>query len=471
MNIIDKNSLLNAAQKKLLQDCAQISFNLGKFSSIDDILTKLKVDVYIEPGIVTRSIPSELYQALEYWKMKKDDDEAQEMVKLIYKEIDFWRQMPLRGLYDPIANAIKLYPEEMHQEYGDKRMKELLVSTLVHEAMHAYFNRPRHKSFPYVIFVEEPLAEFGMLLYLYGTGSKYYNWALKDVSSKRTCYKYGANLMKQCLAEGANSPTRKYLEAYKVKLNVYDIPDYPQPRLRGKNVLPNSSPVYVNGHPITPKWKNVFSNLPRYFYDSANKILGLDGDWSGERWKTKICDDVRVYSNVDNNISISSNFNKPINTIYLGDNFYPCSSIGYNLLSHYDVQVSPKNKLLESKIINYFTTPISIPVFKKDKKPALDSCGKGYYKICRNGKWGVIDDQLNLIIDIKYDFVWGIDNNDLFMVRIDINSNHYYGLVNKQGVEQVKPIYDHITDNSDGTYTVKKDGVEFKIDQNGNKVP
>ena len=33
--------------------------------------------------------------------------------------------MPLRGLYDPKKNHIKLFPEELQQEYGGQKMDEL----------------------------------------------------------------------------------------------------------------------------------------------------------------------------------------------------------------------------------------------------------------------------------------------------------------------------------------------------------
>ena len=105
-------------------------------------------------------------------------------------------------------------------------------------------------------------------------------------------------------------------------------------------------------------------------------------------------------------------------------------------------------------------------VRRKDNKPCLHSCGDGLYRICRNGKWGVIDDQLNQVIPNKYDFIWSFDENDLIEVRID----SHYGLVNKQGIEQVPPIYDHITLNKDGYYTVKHDGREFRIDKDGNVI-
>lgn len=239
MRIIDPHHLLSHAQTALLHSSVALPFVLGKYRSLDDILVSLKVDVIIEPGIVTRPIPPELKEAEKYWedkvrrlKRQRDyedihvtSDEEEEAImnqNIIRGELESWGAMPLRGLYEPTRNVIRLYPEEMITEYSGKRMDELLVSTLAHETMHAYFNRPGHEKFPYVIHVEEPLAEFGMLLYLYETSSSYYSWAYADVSGNVTCYKYGAKLMDQHLtASTTPSPERKYLEDYKILLPVY----------------------------------------------------------------------------------------------------------------------------------------------------------------------------------------------------------------------------------------------------------
>ena len=240
MNIIDDNHLLSSEECDLLQSHASKPFNIGGYTSLDDIVTKLNVDVVIEQGIPTRSVPSLLYEALRFWEdrakcIKKEMEETSEnqkevltkenvfgIIQFIQGNISSWSRMSLRGLYDPDMNVIKLYPDEMKEEYDGMRMDELLVSTLAHETMHAYFNRPRHK-FAYIPTVEEPLAEFGMLLYLKDTGSSYYNWAYDDVSRKRTCYKYGANLMDQYLKESPLFPTRQYLENFKFKLPAYPI--------------------------------------------------------------------------------------------------------------------------------------------------------------------------------------------------------------------------------------------------------
>lgn len=281
MTIVDDHSLLQQ-HLDLLKQCAAIPFSLGAYGSIDDILTKLNVEVLVEPGIITRSIPRELEEAQNYWNAKKsqaDDyiEEIEHNLRIINQNLDDWRYMPLRGLYDPKKNQIKLFPEEMQQEYMGQRMAELLVSTLAHEAMHAYFNRPRHKRYPYVIFIEEPLAEFGMLLYLYETRSNYYSWAYTDVSRKKTCYKYGATFMDWHIQMGGSytipmqTHWRKYLETYKRQLPEYSIPDYDNPySLFG---IRSRQAIAIDNIEISASWN-------RFSYDYRTQTLLLDGNWS-----------------------------------------------------------------------------------------------------------------------------------------------------------------------------------------------
>ena len=113
---------------------------------------------------------------------------------------------------------------------------------------------------------------------------------------------------------------------------------------------------------------------------------------------------------------------------------------------------------------------MGVALLRKDNTPFLMSCRDDSYRICRNGLWGVVDKQLQVIVPLKYGFVWSWDENELIMV-VDYNSKPYqYGLVNKQGQEQVPLIYEDITDNSDGTYTVKRDGQEYTIDKYGKRI-
>ena len=463
-NVLGDPALVSKWQN-LITAFAKRPFNFGGYSSIDDILDKLGVNVILESGIVSeRGVPKELKDAEKFWeeeyrklreenlganndKIRKDCQIAEIKLGMARQSIYFWEKMPLRGCYIPDENVIKLYPEEMHTEYGGKCMDELIVSTLAHEVMHAYFNRPGHNNYPYAVLVEEPLAEFGMLLNLKETNCVFYDWAKADVASKNTCYRYGANLIDQHLSAGQSSSLRNYLEDYKIMLPVYS-------GLEINNGIVSLPPsqvqinIPVSGSPTTilPHWRDVFTYPPRYFYDAATKTLGLDGNW--ERWhRGNRIIDIQIRCHIHGSL---------IDHLYLGDN-YIADDIPYELKG-YEVSVSPNNS-------NFYA--INGVLFgRNDNKPCLSSCGDGLYEICRNGKWGVIDDQLNQVIPNKYDHIWSFDKNDLIEVRID----SHYGLVNKQGIEQVPPIYDHITLNEDGYYTVKQNGCEFKIDKDGNVI-
>ena len=449
--------------QNLITAFAKRPFNFGGYSSIDDILDKLGVNVILESGIVSvRGVPKELKDAEKFWeeeyrklweensgtnndKIRKDRQIAEINWGMARQSIYFWEEMPLRGCYIPDENVIKLYPEEMHTEYGGKCMDELIVSTLAHEVMHAYFNRPGHNNYPYAVLVEEPLAEFGMLLNLKETNCVFYDWAKADVASKKTCYRYGANLMDQHLSAGQSSSLRNYLEAYKIMLPAYSVLEINN----GIVSLPPSQMqinIPISGSPTTilPHWRDVFTYPPRYFYDAATKTLGLDGNWKVVHRGNRFID-IHILCHIDESL---------IDHLYLGDNF---DYIPYRLKG-YEVSVSPNNP-------NFYA--INGVLFgRNDNKPCLSSCGDGLYEICRNGKWGVIDDQLNQVIPNKYDRILSFDENDLILVKV----NSHYGLVNKQGIEQVPPFYDDITLNEDGYYTVKQNGCEFRIDKDGNVI-
>ena len=461
-NVLGDPALVSKWQN-LITAFAKRPFNFGGYSSIDDILDKLGVNVILESGIVSvRGVPKELKDAEKFWeeeyhklweeyrgtnndKIRKDRQIAEINWGMARQSIYFWEEMPLRGCYIPDENVIKLYPDEMKGEYDGKRMEELIVSTLAHEVMHAYFNRPGHNNYPYAVLVEEPLAEFGMLLNLKETNCVFYDWAKADVASKNTCYRYGANLMDQHLSAGQSSSLRNYLEAYKIMLPAYSVLEINN----GIVSLPPSQMqinIPISGSPTTilPHWRDVFTYPPRYFYDAATKTLGLDGNWEVVHRGNRFID-IHILCHIDESL---------IDHLYLGDNF---DYIPYRLKG-YEVSVSPNNS-------NFYA--INGVLFgRNDNKPCLSSCGDGLYEICRNGKWGVIDDQLNQVIPNKYDCIWSFDKNDLIEVRID----SHYSLVNKQGIEQVPPIYDHITLNEDGYYTVKQNGCEFRIDKDGNVI-
>ena len=110
MTIKDPNKLLSKSELNLLESCAKEPFALGAFHSLDDILTRLKVEVVIESGIPQRPIPMYLGEAERYWTEKSEEitdrdsrgfSEIRENIWTIRREKELWQTMTLRGLYDP----------------------------------------------------------------------------------------------------------------------------------------------------------------------------------------------------------------------------------------------------------------------------------------------------------------------------------------------------------------------------------
>ena len=472
MNIIN-NYGLSDEQLNLLNQSSTKSFKLENFNSLDEILTSLDVDVHIERGQINREIPEGLNEAENYWseeanrierqipedRSKMDDyQEARRKLEKIRSERELWPQMKVRGFYDPNANIIKLFPDAMHTEYQGTKMDELLVSTLAHETMHAYFNRPGHENIPYNVLIEEPLAEFGMLLFLHETRfNNYYKWAHQDVSSKRTCYKYGAMLIDKYLSEGPRSATRAYLEAYKIRLDGYPMPTIAN---NGHDIsLPDNGEVLINGRIIKPQWQNLI-NLPTYFYDNTTRTLGLNGDWAL----------------VDNNLLhiMDERFHHHmffhIENLYLEKDFYIDDDhdshyilhLFHLNLGHCNITISSSNK--------YYKITNGIAMTRHDYvMPIYKSCGKGYYAIPQNGKLGLFNKKGQNITTCKYDSIWSFNDNGLCQVSI-YNGNHLYGFINEQGQEQIPVMYDDLHNFHNGRTIAKLNGNYYIIDEQNNQI-
>lgn len=475
MDVINKVDWITDLELDWLKVGATHPFSLGVFDSLDSILTTLKVKVIIEPGITEIPDSTILKKILEYWekeaerlkRIRKDntysDERYQEALRNI-EELNYELRADskhfARGVHDAKEMVIRLYPDEMRQEYDGQRMDELLVSTLAHETMHSYFNRKGFGKYPYVFHVEEPLAEFGMLLWLHETdcgGRGYYQWAYDDVKNKRSCYRFGAMLMDQHLKAGLKSPERCYLERYPIRLN----PNTMLSVHNGTVSLPERGEILplvkIDGHrSFRPRWEDVYEHPPRYYYDEEADTLCLDGYW-GDIRLTDAPDIV-----IDSRSEVSM-FSPEVKHLYLGAHFCTDDIRHAYPLCLCPVDVSPMNRV--------FAEINNIPVYRKDNKPVLRSCGKGLYEICRDGKWGVIDENFKQVIPCKYNGVGSFGKSGLMTVKILSQKDEFlYGMVNLQGVEQIPVIYESINRNPQGTYTVTKDGEEYTIDRFGNRI-
>lgn len=237
MEIIDEHNLLSRYQKELLQENASKPYSFGfkdgytRYSSLDEILCTLGVKVVIEDKVERLHYNSFFDEAQEYWEGQRTKagisglelEAIEEKLKRIEEEkknIAFFTY-PL-GEYSREEKKIYLYVGRM-REIDSHRIIHYLISTFAHEVMHAYFDRPGCDHHPYAFFVEEPMAELGMLLYLNATRFDYLNWAIGEVHGKPTCYRYGWDLYQQFL-DGYRG-ILYHLETYKTDVGRFDMLD------------------------------------------------------------------------------------------------------------------------------------------------------------------------------------------------------------------------------------------------------
>ena len=275
ITILDEDRPLTTYLSELLQNGASLDFYLGDYISLANMLNTLGVKLRICKGIKwfydfhSRDFLDEIE---EYWRRKLS--QRLDLLEPILKRLEYERKWmsayTIRGRYLPEEKIIELYPDEMEDEWEkyENPVDYLLLTTFVHEAMHAYFDRPGHSSFAYAYFVEEPMAEFGMLLYLKETGvpEALQKWAYEDVAKKRCCYRYGTTLFNQYC--DWNISLRSYLEAYKYGISEYEMLDVDKSGERVALPFPTCKKVTVSRASAS---KTVISKLPTTF-DFERKI-------------------------------------------------------------------------------------------------------------------------------------------------------------------------------------------------------
>lgn len=240
IEITDEKGTLQKDETLLLKLIAAVPFTLGVYNSLEELITHLKVKIIIDPDTKVRyhSSLSESKKEQEYWqkkleelKDKKDSPEykdAEKMSGYYGRQVGIWERSWIFGEYihplnDGDAPVIKLYPNVIREKYknaGHGVIGEYLAATFVHELMHAYFDRPLHSRREFLHFYsdEEPMAEFGTLLFFFETKQ---NWLFKRtygrIAHKRNYYRYGAALMDRYRRENAPSMTREDFEMYRTR--------------------------------------------------------------------------------------------------------------------------------------------------------------------------------------------------------------------------------------------------------------
>lgn len=119
-------------------------------------------------------------------------------------------------------------------------------------------------------------------------------------------------------------------------------------------------------------------------------------------------------------------------------------------------------KDFEIQIKEIDPTQPSKPTFRNGYYDATGFFNKGYAVVSKGNKMGIIDQEGNVVVPIKYDFVNQPAENGLVLVR----NNWKYGYVNLEGKEVIPPFYEEAMSFSHGLAAVNKRGVWAFIDAN-----
>ena len=180
MTIIDKDNLLTNTWKKSIVDVANMPFKIEGFGSLEEIHKKENVAIVIESKTNERAILHQEAKKKLYNEL--DSPITASRREKILRLLESISRIIVLGEYKPKENNIYLYIDTIKSMGKDT--EKYVLTTYVHEMMHAYFDRIGHKQFPYVYEVEETLAEAGMLLFLDETQHPLLAWAVRNVKKK-----------------------------------------------------------------------------------------------------------------------------------------------------------------------------------------------------------------------------------------------------------------------------------------------
>lgn len=262
MNIIDDKKFLSKDEKSALLYYLSRPFQFGEYSSLLDMVEALKVKVIVKDDIRNMTIPDELFEARCFWEGRaaqilpriKPGSRAQtsptfrsylecnHRAQGIVNETQHWAELPLMSCYDTTQNCIILYPQTMRDEDCkryfraivpcsspcDDVMKnetyrcsfiEILLTSFVRSLWRAYFYKGEfyeggattHHYYP---FVEAPLTEYALLLYLKHTGIPFIHWAYEDTKRMPTCHHYGTTLLHQYVTPKSRERIINFIKSY-----------------------------------------------------------------------------------------------------------------------------------------------------------------------------------------------------------------------------------------------------------------
>jgi len=187
--IIDKSGLWSQVCDNLIEATAKETYWFGEFNSLKEFHQKENVNVIVERKanqlpVLHRETINKLNEILDSRIPDEQKKEIRNLINTIRNKVVLGEYKPSENnIYLYINTIIELTSKNQDNQYN-QGFQNLLVTTYIHEMLHAYFDRTGHKGLPYIFEIEESLAEAGMLVFLDQVNDPRLKWALQNVRHK-----------------------------------------------------------------------------------------------------------------------------------------------------------------------------------------------------------------------------------------------------------------------------------------------
>lgn len=206
LTFIDEKNLLTTEKRESLCALSLASFQLKDFCNLNEVCERLNLKIVIKEqtsprSYITPDLEKERERLLEKLQQILNggpsiNGRAIARIDKRLQEIKALESVVVFGEYIPSQSCINLYVKTIMECH------DFIERVFVHEVMHAFFDRDEvRKAIPYILEVEEPLAEAGTLYFAEKVGDSKAGYSLSDahkiVAKGIYPYKKGETLFKK----------------------------------------------------------------------------------------------------------------------------------------------------------------------------------------------------------------------------------------------------------------------------------
>lgn len=224
---------LTESEFKSLESAYYSDFPFSGYDKFSDFHEDKEIKIVISEDRLYRDYLStdkdlnRLFEELKKWlNIFEETDQIDKLkeAEAILKELESLEHFIVLGEYKSETNEVVLYITNIKDavtQVGSLSSSAMLLSIVyVHEMMHAYFDREyEQKRIPYIINVEEPLAEAGVLFFAESNYHQADFADIKDYIAKGVSpYRLGVKLY-----DDYRDKTKQIIESYKHQVGAAEV--------------------------------------------------------------------------------------------------------------------------------------------------------------------------------------------------------------------------------------------------------